>query len=50
LLIVGVDRKEIAMNMKIKQATLIGYIKDIKQKNKLGLAELIRSYVYWHKQ
>lgn len=50
LLIEGVDRKEIAMKMKIKQATLNGYIKVIKVKNKLNLPELVRNFVYWHKQ
>jgi hypothetical protein len=36
--------------MKIKQATLNGYIKVIKVKNKLNLPELVRNFVYWHKQ
>lgn len=50
LLIEGFDRKEIAMKMKIKQATLNGYIKVIKLKNKLNLPELVKHFVYWHAQ
>lgn len=47
MLVTGVDRKEIASKMKIKSSTLNSYIKDVKVKNSMSLAELIRSYVYW---
>jgi DNA-binding NarL/FixJ family response regulator len=50
MLVQGMDRKEMAVKFKIQQATLNGYIKDIKNKNNLGLAELVRNYVYWYAQ
>jgi DNA-binding NarL/FixJ family response regulator len=47
-LVMGIDRKVIAQRLKIKQATLNSYIKQIKQKNALSLAEVVRNYVYWN--
>lgn len=50
MLVQGMERKEIASKLKIQQTTLNSYIKDMKSKNNLGLAELVRNYVYWFSQ
>lgn len=50
MLVQGFDRKEIANKLKIQQTTLNSYIKEMKNKNNLGLAELVRNYVYWFSQ
>lgn len=50
LLIQGSERKLIANKLNIKQSTLNSYIQDIKVRNNLSLAELVRNYVYWFSQ
>lgn len=48
MLVQGLERKEIASKLQIQQTTLNSYIKEMKNKNNLGLAELVRNYVYWY--
>ena len=50
MLIQGSKRKFIASKLNIKQSTLNSYIQDIKDRNNLSLAELVRNYVYWFSQ